>query len=116
MVGWALTPLVALCVPSDTLVEACHRAHLGVKVEAGSNLTVDHSHSHQADILVPNWSVGKPMAFDLSATSLLNLNILLEAGLTASAAARGTELRKHEVNDGKCWELWLVCVPHAYGC
>ena len=99
----------------DTLAEACCRAHLSVKVEAGSNLTLDHSHSHPADILVLNWSVGKPAAFDLSVTSPLNL---LEAGLTAGAAARATELRKHEANDGKCRELGWVCVPmvvEAYG-
>ena len=44
----------------DTLAEAFRRAHLSVKVEAGCNLTLDLSHSHPADILVPNWSVGKP--------------------------------------------------------
>ena len=52
----------------DTLAEACRRAHLSVKVEAGCNLTLDHSHSRLADILVPNWSVGKPAPFDLSVT------------------------------------------------
>ena len=56
--------------------------------------------------MVPNWSVGKPADFDLSVTSPLNLNILLEAGVTA-----GAELRKHEANDGKCRELGWVCVP-----
>ena len=51
----------------------------------------------------------------LSVTSPLNLNVLLEAGLglTAGAAARATELRKHEANDGKCMELGWVCVPMA---
>ena len=51
-------------------------------------------------------------------TSPLNLNVLLEARLTAGAAARATELRKHEANDGKCRELGWVCVPmvvEAYG-
>ena len=36
----------------------------------------------------------------------------------AGAAARATELRKHEANDGKCRELGWVCVPmvvEAYG-
>ena len=59
--------------------------------------------------------MGKPAAFDLSVTSPLNLNVLLEAGLTAGAAAGATELRKH---DGKCRELGWVCVPmvvEAYG-
>ena len=83
---------VKLC---DTLAETCHRAHLSVKVETGSNLTKDHSHTHPADILVPNWSLGKPAAFDLSVTSPLNSNVLLEAGLAAGQAARGTEEKKH---------------------
>ena len=61
-----------------TLAEACHRAHLSVKVEGGSYLTHDHTHSRPADILVPNWSVGKPAAFDLSVTSPLNSKVLLE--------------------------------------
>ena len=102
----------------DTLAEACRRAHLSVKVEAGCNLTLDHSHSYPADILVPNWSVGKPAASDLSVTSPLNLKVFLEAGLTAGAASRATELRKHEANDGKCRDLGWVCVlmvVEAYG-
>ena len=93
-------------------------AHLSVKVEAGSKLTLDHIHSRPANILVPNWSVGKPAAFDLSVTSPLNVNIRLEAGVTAGAAARATELRKHEENDGKCRDLEWVCRPmvvEAYG-
>ena len=53
----------------DTLAETCCRAHLSVKVEAGSSLTHDHSHTRPADILVPNWSLGKLAAFDLSVTS-----------------------------------------------
>ena len=42
----------------DTLVETCHRAHLSVKVD----LPHDHSHTCPADILVPNWSLGKHAA------------------------------------------------------
>ena len=95
----------------DTLAETCRRAHLSVKVEAGSNLSKDHSHTRPADILVPNWSLGKPAAFDLSVTSPLNSNILLEAGFGAGQAARATEERKHEENDAKCKELGWVCVP-----
>ena len=55
-------------------------------------------------LLVPNWSLGKPAAFDLSVTSPLNSNILLEAGFGAGQAARATEQRKHEENDAKCKE------------
>ena len=87
-------------------------------METGSNLSQDRSHTHPADILVPNWSLGKPAAFDLSVTSPLNSNVLLEAGLAACQAARATEQRKHEENDAKCQELGWVCVPmvvEAYG-
>ena len=62
--------------------------------------------------------MGKPAAFDLSVTSPLNSNVLLEAGLAAGQAARATELRKHEESDAKCKELGWVCVPmvvEAYG-
>ena len=41
-------------------------------------------------------------------TSLLNYNVLLEAGLAAGQAARDTKERKHEENDA---ELGWVCVP-----
>ncbi|KAL5515416.1 hypothetical protein EMCRGX_G000577 [Ephydatia muelleri] len=81
----------------DTLAETCRRAHLSVKVEAGSNLTKDHSHTCPADILVPNWSM---------------------AGLAAGQVARATEQRKHDENDAKCKELGWICVPmvvEAYG-
>ena len=77
----------------DTLAETCRRAQLSVKVEAGSNLSKDHSHTRPADILVPNWSLGKPAAFDLPLTSPLNSNVLLEAGFGAGQAARATEQR-----------------------
>ena len=95
----------------DTLAETCRRAHLSIKVEAGSNLTQDHSHISPADMLVPNWSLGKPAVFDLSGMSPLNSNVLLEAGLAAGQAARATEQRKHDKNDAKCNELGWVCVP-----
>ena len=62
--------------------------------------------------------MGKLAAFDLSATSPLNSNVLLKAGLAAGQAARATEQRKHDENDAKCKELGWICVPmvvEAYG-
>ena len=38
----------------DVLAETCHRAHLGIQVEAGNDPTADHSHTHPAD-LIPLW-------------------------------------------------------------
>ena len=50
--------------------------------------------------------------------SPLNPQTLLEAGVTATAAALTTEERKHDENDPKCFELGWVCIPvvaESYG-
>ena len=95
----------------DILVETCRRAHIGVKVEVGNNLSRDHSKTRPADILLPNWFLGRTAALDVSITSSLNPVTLLEAGVSATAAAQATEARKHQANDPKCSELGWVCVP-----
>ena len=102
----------------DILAETCRRAHFSVQLEAGCNLTPDHSHSRPADVLISNWALGKKAACDISVTSPLNSNIMFEAGVTAGAAAQATELRKHEANDVKCSELGWLCIPlvvESYG-
>ena len=84
----------------------------------GSNLTSEHDHSRPADILLPNWALGKPAAFDISVTSPLNPQIVSVAGLSAGAAALSTEERKHTENDPKCNALGWCCVPlvtESYG-
>ncbi|KAL5486899.1 hypothetical protein EMCRGX_G019438 [Ephydatia muelleri] len=95
----------------DILVETCRRAHIGVKVEVGNNLSRDHSKTRPADILLLNWFLGRTAALDVSITSPLNPVTLLEAGVSATAAAQATEARKHQANDPKCSELGWVCVP-----
>ena len=102
----------------NVLAETCRRAHLSVKVEMGSNLTSEHDHSRPADILLPNWALGKRAAFDISVTSPLNPKIVSVAGLSAGAAALSTEERKHTENDPKCNALGWYCVPlvtESYG-
>ena len=94
----------------DILVETCRRAHIGVKVEVG-NLRRDHSKTRPADILLPNWFLGRTAALDVSITTPLNPVNLLEAGVSATAAAQATESRKHHANDPKCSDLGWVCVP-----
>eukprot|EP00731_Ephydatia_muelleri_P038937 Em0999g3a len=71
----------------DCIVEVCRRAHIGVQVEVGNNLTPSHSKTRPADILIPNWVMGRAAALDVSVTSPLNPQTLLEAGVTATAAA-----------------------------
>ena len=95
----------------DILVEICRRAHIGIKVEVGNNLSRDHSKTRPANILLPNWFLGRTAALDVSITSPLNPVTLLEAGVLATAAAQATEARKHQANDPKCSELGWVCVP-----
>ena len=102
----------------NVLVETCRRAHLSVKVEMGSNLTSEHDHSRPADILLPNWALGKPAAFDISVTSPLNPKIISVVGLSAGAAALSTEERKHTESDPKRNVLGWCCVPlvtESYG-
>ena len=72
----------------DILAETFWRAHLGVQVEMGSNVTPDHNHTRPADLLVPNWVLSKPVTFNPSVTFLLNPTIILGASVTTGAAAR----------------------------
>eukprot|EP00731_Ephydatia_muelleri_P009270 Em0004g1608a len=72
-----------------------------------------------ADILVPNWMIGKPAAFDLTVVSQLNSTTLNEAGARSGSAAGKAEVRKHNANDAKCTELGWVFIPlvvETYGC
>ena len=64
-----------------------------------------------ADVLVPNWDLGKPAVFDLTVASPLNQSILTEACVSAGSFARVSEQRKHAFNDVKCSELL-----HTIGC
>ena len=103
----------------DVFVESCHRACLGGQVEVGSGLGLDRLHSRPADVLVNNWHLGKPAAFDLTITSPLNPITLTEAGVRCGSSALFAEARKHNANDSKCAELGWVCIPLAvesYGC
>ena len=92
--------------------------HVVTNNNNNSNNLTNHSHTRPADLLVPNWVLGKAAAFDLSVTSPLNPTTLLEASVTTGVAALTTELRKHSSNDTKCKELDWVCVPlvvESYG-
>eukprot|EP00731_Ephydatia_muelleri_P000477 Em0001g477a len=86
------------------LCALCPGSHLGhhvvtYKVEVGNNLSRDHSKTCPADILLPNWFLGRTAALDVSITSPLNPVIFLEAEDLATAGAQATESRKHQAND-----------------
>ena len=100
-------------------LESCRRACIGVLVEAGSGLGLDQHRTRPADVLVPDWMLGKPAAFDITVTSPLNPSTFTEASVMAGSAALAAEQWKHNANDVKCSELGWKCVPLAvesYGC
>ena len=80
----------------DIFNEFCHSACLAPQLEVGG---WSREHTRPADVLVPNWVLGKPAAFDLSVTSTLNAQIFQEACVTAGSAALAAQIRKHRVND-----------------
>ena len=59
----------------DVFVECCRQANVSAQVEVGSGFGHDKRNTRLADVLVPNWSLGKPAAFDLTITSPLNPSI-----------------------------------------
>ena len=103
----------------DALFESCRQAGVGGQMEVGSGLGRDEQRTWPADVLVPNWDLGKPAAFDLTVTSPLNPITLNEACVTARSSAQISEQKKHASNDAKCSELGWACIPLAvdtYGC
>ena len=48
------------------IVDFCHSAHLGVKVEVCSRLTPDLRQTRPADVLVADWERGRPAAWDVT--------------------------------------------------
>ena len=61
-----------------------------------------------ADVLVPNWVLGKPAAFDITITSLLTPITLHEASVASGSTAQVTENKKLASNDAKCSELGFL--------
>ena len=98
----------------DIFSDFCRLACLGPRLEMGCGAGFTNSQSCPADVLVPNWELGKPAAFDLSVTSTLCSSVLVSmmAGLAALAAENNN-------NDRKCEVLGCVCIPlvdDTYGC
>ena len=64
-------------------------------MEVGSGLGHDARRTRPADVLVPNWVLGKPAAFDITVTSPLTPITLHEASVTSGSTAQVAENRKH---------------------
>ena len=66
-----------------------------------TGLSAGQQTSRPADILVLNWMIGKPAAFDVTVVSSLNPITLIEAGARSESAAGKAEVQKHKDNDPK---------------
>ena len=64
-------------------LETCRRACIGACVEAGSDLGRDQRRTRPADVLVPDWMLGKPAAFDITVTSPLNPSTFTEGRVSS---------------------------------
>ena len=60
----------------DVVLGFCRHAHLAVWIEAGIGHTPRLDGTHPADVLVLDWKLGKPAAFDITVTSPLTPDIL----------------------------------------
>ena len=92
----------------DIFNDLCHRACLAPQLEMGG---WSRQHTRPADVLVPNWVLGKPAAFDLSVTLTLNTQIFQVASVTGGSAALAAQICKHGLNDERCRELGWACIP-----
>ena len=58
----------------DCFADFCHKACLSPQIEKGSGI-LPKDQSRPADILVPNWSLSRPAAFDIKVINPLNLQL-----------------------------------------
>ena len=59
----------------DVFLDFCQCACLGPCLEMGCGAGYTNSQSRPADVLIPNWDLGKPAVFDLSVTSMLQPSV-----------------------------------------
>ena len=52
----------------DVFIQHCQFTHVTCLVEMGSEWGSEKSRTRPADVLIPNWSLGKPAALDLCCT------------------------------------------------
>ena len=87
-----------------------NKACLSPHIEKGSGI-LPKDQSRPADILVPNWSLSHPAAFDIKVINQLNLQFLQEAAQTCGHAAEMGEESKHSANDETCALRGWTCYP-----
>ena len=86
----------------DIFNDFCHFACLVPQLEMGG---WSREHTHPTDVLISNWVLGRPAAFDLSVTLMLNTKVFQEVSMAAGSAALAAQIHKHGLNDERCREL-----------
>jgi hypothetical protein len=71
----------------------------------------ERDRTRPADVLVPDWKLGKSAAFDLTVVSPLTSENLSGAG--ANDVVERAASVKHDENDPKCSAFGWLCVPLA---
>ena len=85
-------------------------------LEQGYGIGPAKDRSRPADILIPNWSLSRPAAFDIKVIHPLNNSALIsDAGQTSGASAAVNEQEKHDNNALGCLERGWICVPLVVG-
>ena len=82
----------------DCIADFCHKACLSPQIEKGSGI-LPKDQLRPADILVPNWSLSRPLQF------------IQEAAQTCGHAAEMGEEAKHSRNDEACALRGWSCIP-----
>eukprot|EP00731_Ephydatia_muelleri_P033774 Em0037g38a len=91
----------------DCFANLCSKACSSPQLENGPGLDF----SRPADVLVPNWSLSNPAAFDLNIIHPLNTDLILEASLASGNSAEFGEIGKHTKNDQMCRRLGWTFIP-----
>eukprot|EP00731_Ephydatia_muelleri_P021875 Em0014g466a len=113
---WLELPLDSptdLCPFSSSALDAMGHHSLtclAPEVEKGCNFGCK-DRMRPADVLVPNWSLSRPAAFDLTVINPLNSDSILEASMIPGSTAEKGERDKHLKNDGPCNERGWSCIP-----
>ena len=91
----------------DCFANLCSEAYLSPQLVKGPSIEF----SRPANVLVPNWSLSHPAAFDLKVIHPLNTDLILEASLASGNSAECGEVGKHAKNDEMYSELGWICIP-----
>ena len=93
----------------DCIANFCNKACLSPQIEKGSGI-LPKDQSRPADILVPNWSLSRPAAFNIKVINPLNLQFLQEAAVIQLRWERNPStlqmMRHVPLEDGHA-SLWL---------